>query len=433
MAVTVFSSDQRGSVVGTVADGDPAPLYREVFDVISCDDVLDDIIRRDQNFLGLWTKGEQKPVLEHRWFYVNQIPQTLTVTNGQRLTVAGTSDFDIPNAQKSRLPDTAAIAAGITCYLIDPALPGETMKVTTIGADDSGTGGAGYSKISVTQAVTGTRLLHSASIPDMQIMDMPYPEGSSPVIQRLNEPSWFRNTFQMFERYLELTRHEIRAKVKYTDDYFGWLVDQNTKDVLDELAYAFMHGTWSGSAGTWSLGTKTLARRTRGILSQLKATTDADGITIVPNVDSTAYTFDLDCIELLSAMVDDAKGMLGNGSGEGVLMMPVDMYDAAMDIWDDRMISIPRTETTVGRKVKAIETKRDHVLRIMKDHRWPSGTLAILNPSDMKFYPFVGSDWVAEQYAKTSDSENWRLYGDYCTEVKHAQSNFAVLDNVSIA
>ena len=431
MAITVHSSDQRGSVIGTQADGDPAPLYREVFDVISCDDVLDDIIRRDQNFLGLWSKGEAKAVLEHRWFYVNQMPQVVTVHAGNLSAGSGTT-FDIPVAHASRLPDNTAIAAGITAFLIDPAAPGETLKVTRVdpGEDKDGGADAAYAQVTVARAVTGSSIAHSTG--DYQIMDVPYPEGSSPVIQRLNEPSWFRNTFQMFERYLELTRHQVRAKVKYTDDYFGWLVQQNSVDVLDELAFAFMHATWSGSAGAWSLGTKTLARRTRGLLAQLMATTDADGITISPNVDATAYTFDLDAIELLSKMVDDRKGNLGGGSGEAVLMMDVDMHDEAMDIWDDRMISIDRTETTIGRKVKAIETKRDHVLRIMKDHRWPKGYLAILNPADMKYFPFVGSDWVAEQYAKTKDSENWRLYGDYCTEVKHAQSNFALLTNVSI-
>ena len=428
MAVTPVSSDQRGDFIGSVADGDPAPLYREVFDVIECDDVLDAIVRRDQNFLGLWTKVAAEAVLEHRWFYVNQIPQTLDATTVD-LNVGSGTTFEIPNAQKVRLPDNTAIAAGITAYLINPAFPGETLKVTDVGVDDGG--GTGYAIVTVAREITGTDLEHGTEA-TFQIMDVPYPEGSSPVIQRLNEPSWFHNTFQMFERYLELTRHQIRAKVKYTDDYFGWLVEQNSVDVLDELSYAFMHGQWSGTSGAFSLGTKAIARRTRGLLAQLRATTDADGIAVTPNVDSTAYTFDLDCIEILSAMVDDAKGNLGNGSGGGVLMMPVDMYDEAMDIWDDRMISISRTETTVGRKVKAIETKRDHVLSIMKDHRWPSGTLAILNPPDMQYVPFVGSDWVAEQYAKTKDAENWRLYGDYCTIVKHAQSNFAVLDNVSI-
>ncbi len=430
MAVTPFSSDQRGTIVGSVADGDPAPLYREVFDVISCNDVLDDIIRRDQNFLGLWTKGSEIAALEHRWFYVNQMPQVLDVNASNLTNNNATTTFDIPVAQAARI--VADATAGIYSYLINPAYPTETLKVADIDLGEDKDNGADVTlaQVTVTREVTGTAVAHDATT-QFQIMDTPYPEGSAPVIQRHNEPSWFRNTCEMFERYLELTRHEVRAKVKYTDDYFGWLVAQNSIDVLDELAYAFLHGQWSGTAGAWSLGTKTVARRTRGLLSQLKATTDADGITIVPNVSSTATVFDLDAIETLSAMVDDAKGKLGGGSGEGVLMMPVDLYDAAMDIWDDRMISIDRTETTVGRKVKAIETKRDHVLRIMKDHRWPKGHLAILNPPDMKYMPFVGSDWVAEQYAKTRDSENWRLYGDYFTEVKHAQSNFALLTNVS--
>lgn len=429
MAVTPVSTDQRGDFVG---HQDAAVAYHEVFDVISCDDVLDDIIRRDQNFLGLWTKGEAKATLEHRWFYVNQMPQVLVV-GGSNLTTSGTT-FDIPVAQAARIPDSAAIALGITAYLIDPAYPSETLKVTgvKVGYDKDDSADATKAMITVARAVSGAAVAHAAAT-EFQIMDVPYPEGSSPVIQRLNEPSWFRNTFEMFERYIELTRHQIRAKVKYTDDYFGWMVQQNSVDVLDELAYAFMHGVWSGTSGAWSLGTKTVARRTRGLLAQMTATLDADGQTIVPNVDSTATVFDLDAVETLSAMIDDNKGKLGGGSGEGVLMLSVDLYDAAMDIWDDRMISIERTETTVGRKVKAIETKRDHVLRIMKDHRWPKTHMAILNPADMKYYPFVGSDWVAEQYAKTKDAENWRLYGDYCTEVKHAQSNFALLTNVSVS
>ncbi len=195
--------------------------------------------------------------------------------------------------------------------------------------------------------------------------------------------------------------------------------------MLDELAYAFIHGKW---ASPW-LGNKTTARRTMGLLEQLKSTTDADGQTIVPNISATATVFDLDAVETLSRMIDDAKGSLPNG--HGVLMLDVEMFDAAMDIWDDRMISIDRTETTVGRKVKAIETKRDHVLSIMKDHRWPKGHVAILNPQDMEYKPFVDSDWVAEMYAKTKDAENWRLYGDYSVKIKNAQKNFAMLTNVS--
>jgi hypothetical protein len=258
-------------------------------------------------------------------------------------------------------------------------------------------------------------------------MDTPYPEGSSPVIMRLNEPSWFRTTCQMFERYIELTRHQIRAKVRYTDDYFAMQVEQNTKDVLDELAYALMHATWA----TPFLGSRTVARRTMGFLPAMAAVHDADGADIVPNIDSTGYVFDMDAIEILSRMVDDAKGSLGNGSGEAVLMMDTNMYDAAMELWGDKVVMIDRTDTTIGRKVKAIETKRDHVLRIMKDRRWPLGHVAILNPPDMRYRAFVGSDWVAEQYAKTRDSENWRLYGDYFAEFRHLQSNFALLTNVT--
>ena len=278
--------------------------------------------------------------------------------------------------------------------------------------------------MTVVRHITGVGLTHTAPT-EFQIMDTPYPEASSPEIMRLNEPTWFKNTFEMFERWLELSRHQVKAKVKYVDDYFAWLVDQNSTDVLDELAYSFIHGTW---ATPW-LGTKTVARRQRGLLEQLKATTDADGQTIVPNVDATAYVFDLDVVELGSKMIDDAKGSLPNG--HGVLMLDVDMYDVAMDIWDDRMISIDRTETTVGRKVKAIETKRDHVLSIMKDRRWPKGHVGFLNPSGMTYKAFADSDWVAEMYAKTKDAENWRLYGDYMTVIKNAQTDFALLTNVT--
>ena len=397
-------------------------IYHEVFDVIPCDDVLEEIIRRDQNFLGLFNKGEAYDGLEHRWWGVSQMPQTLTSSAGAVLTTGGDDAFDVPDAQAARvIPRT---------MLIDPAAPGETMQVSAVSAVGGGDQGTGFSLVTVTRAKTGVKVAHAATA-TYQIMDTPYPEASSPEIQRRNEPTWFHNTFEMFERYLELSRHEVKAKVKYVPDYFGWLVEQNTRDVLDELAYAFLHGQWSGSAGVFSLGTKTIARRTRGLLEQLKAVVDADGQTIVPNVVATAQTFDLDLIEAASKRIDDAKGQLD--SGNGVLMMDVDMYDAAMDIWDDRMISIDRTETTVGRKVSAIETKRGHVLSLMKDWRWPKGHLAILTKSKMSYHPFVDSDWVAEKYAKTRDSENWRLYGDYSVKILDAQTDFCLYTNVTVA
>jgi hypothetical protein len=227
MAPDPIRSDQRGLLDSAVHDtAAKLAQYHEVFDVIPCDDVLEDIIRRDQNLLGLFSKGSPEAALEYRWWGVSQIPQTLTVTNGARVTVAGTSDFDIPNAEKSRIPDNTAIAAGITAYLVDPEVPTETMKITNVSADDGGTAGAGFSKVTVTQAVTGARALHANG--NWQIMDIPYPEASEPVIMRLNEPTYFKNTFQMFERWLELSRHQVKAKVKYVDDYFGWLVDQNS-------------------------------------------------------------------------------------------------------------------------------------------------------------------------------------------------------------
>ncbi len=392
--------------------------YHEVFDVIPCDDVLEEIIRRDQNFLGLFTKGEAYDGLEHRWWGVSQMPQTLLI-HSSTLTTTGTT-FVVPNEDAARVINRT--------MLIDPAAPTETMQVTTTPTADSSS--TGYATITVARAVTGSAVAHPADGRKLQIMDTPYPEASIPEIQRRNEPTWFHNTFEMFERWLDLSRHEIKAKVKYVPDYFGWLVQQNTEDVLDELAYAFMHGQWSGAGGAFSLGTKTLARRTRGLLEQLKATTDADGQTVVPNVVTAARDFDLDLIEEASKNIDDAKGKLD--SGNGVLMLDVDMYDAAMDIWDDRMISIERTETTVGRKVSAIETKRGHTLRLMKDWRWPKGHLALLTPSKMTYHPFVDSDWVAEKYAKTRDSENWRLYGDYSVKILDAQTDFTLFTNVTV-
>jgi len=413
-------SDQRGLLDSAVHDtAAKLAQYHEVFDVIPCDDVLEDIIRHDQNFLGLWHKTAPENGLEHRWWGVSQIPQTITIVHSVLGAGSGTT-FTIPNAQKGRIiPRT---------MIIDPRAPAETMQVATVGADDSGNGSSG-TLITVVRGITGDNsAAHTTTgTTTFQIMDTPYPEASSPEIMRLNEPTWFKNTFEMFERWLELSRHQVKAKVKYVDDYFGWLVEQNSIDVLDELAYAFLHGQW---ASPW-MGSKTVARRTRGLLEQLKATTDADGQTIVPNVSSTATVFDLDAVETLSRMIDDAKGSLPNG--HGVLMLDVDMYDAAMDIWDDRMIMIDRTETTVGRKVRAIETKRDHTLSIMKDRRWPKGYVAILNPADMEYKAFVDSDWVAEMYAKTKDAENWRLYGDYMTIVRSAQKNFSLLTNVTVS
>ena len=410
----VVTTDQRG-LLSDHPTSDQA-MYHEVFDVIPCADVLDDIVRRDQNLLGLFNKTEPEAALEYRWWGISQIPQVIHPLAAQTLASESDTEFDIPNAESGRIiPRT---------MLINPALPGETFQVSIVGADDSGTAGAGYTKVTVVRHITGVGLTHTAPT-EFQIMDTPYPEASSPEIMRLNEPTWFKNTFEMFERWLELSRHQVKAKVKYVDDYFAWLVDQNSTDVLDELAYSFIHGAW---ASPW-LGTKAVARRQRGLLEQLKATTDADGQTIVPNVDATAYVFDLDVVELGSKMIDDAKGSLPNG--HGVLMLDVDMYDVAMDIWDDRMISIDRTETTVGRKVKAIETKRDHVLSIMKDRRWPKGHVGFLNPSGMTYKAFADSDWVAEMYAKTKDAENWRLYGDYMTVIKNAQTDFALLTNVT--
>jgi len=411
----VVSTDMRGTLDSAVHDTQAKlDTYHEVMDVIPCKDVLDDIIRHDQNLLGLWQNGPSEAALEYRWYGVSQIPQTLTVVNSA-MTDESTTTFTIHDEQANRIiPRT---------MLIDPDYPGETFQVVTVGASGSGVGGAGHTLVTVVRHITGTGVTH-ASTGTYQIMDTPYPEASSPEIMRLNEPTWFKNTFEMFERWLELSRHQVKAKVKYVDDYFGWLVDQNSKDVLDELAYSSIHGTWCGAAGVWSLGSKTVARRSKGLLEQLKATTDADGQTVVPNVDAVAAVLDLDVIEDLSRMVDDAKGQLPNG--HGVLMMDTELYDAAMDIWDDRMISIDRTDTTVGRKVRAIETKRDHVLSIMKDRRWPKGHLAILSPSNMIRKAFVDSDWVAEMYAKTRDSENWRLYGDYMWVVQNAQTDFAL-------
>lgn len=349
-------------------------------------EVLASILLDDNDFVSMiGISGESATQTKHEWVEDALNATTIKQTAGNSFLSGSTATVIVFSANISR------ITAGT---LMKDALSGKPEIVQVTGVN-------GVSA-TVTRGIGSTSAVAHASGATWEIVSNPRPQGMAGPKDTSTARTDVYNYTQIFSKGVRITGTAIaidHAGISKEDDY---QVDLRLRELKRELDRACIMGVRLGNASSTVYTAMGGMIHFTSILNTTNYVTTAE--TLTPSVLNTLIK---KCWDL--GMYPDTV-LVG-----GVQKQKISTFDQE---FRRSMMDTKRAGYTVEEFVSDLGIN----LNIIVDRWVPNDVCIVFEKARVKIMPLNGRSFFLEALAKTGDSNDWQIIGEYTMEVRNANA-----------
>lgn len=361
--------------------------------VLSLDPMVDAILLDDSDVLStLGFSNEGKPVTQtkHEWDEDELNP--VTVTAGAALTV--------PSASAKLILTSTTHAGRITAgTLLRDQLSGkqEVLQVTAVSGVSA----------TVTRGYGGTSGEAHGATAIYDIISNPRPQGMEGPKDESVARTRSYNYTQIFSKGVRLSGTALAIEHNGISAEDTYQVDKRMRELIRELDRTVIMGIRSsanvvdGTYGTMG-----------GLIDYIKHATSG-------NTNSTAETM---VPSVLNAMIKQ----IWDDGGNPDMVLVGGAQKQKISAFDKEYRRSTMDSRKAGFVVEEFVSDLGINLRVVVDRWIPSDMAIVIDSSRIAIKPLQGRSFFLEKLAKTGDSENWQIVGEYTMEVKQAAKAHAI-------
>ena len=361
--------------------------------VLSLDPMVDAILLDDSDVLStLGFSNEGKPVTQtkHEWDEDELNP--VTVTAGAALTV--------PSASAKLILTSTTHAGRITAgTLLRDQLSGkqEVLQVTAVSGVSA----------TVTRGYGGTSGEAHGATAIYDIISNPRPQGMEGPKDESVARTRSYNYTQIFSKGVRLSGTALAIEHNGISAEDTYQVDKRMRELIRELDRTVIMGIRSsanvvdGTYGTMG-----------GFIDYIKHATSG-------NTNSTAETM---VPSVLNAMIKQ----IWDDGGNPDMVLVGGAQKQKISAFDKEYRRSTMDSRKAGFVVEEFVSDLGINLRVVVDRWIPSDMAIVIDSSRIAIKPLQGRSFFLEKLAKTGDSENWQIVGEYTMEVKQAAKAHAI-------
>lgn len=352
-------------------------------------EVLANILLDDHDFLSaVGVSNEVATQTKHQWVEDALNATTVLQSGGTAAQMAlGTTTGTVIRFSSSQV---GRITAGT---LLKDQLSGKTevIQVTAVSST-SATVVRGYGG---TSAVT-----HSAAA-KYDVIANARPQGMAGPKDESTTRGLKFNYTQIFSRGVRITGTAQAIDHAGVNSEDAYQIDLRLRELKRELDRTMIMGARAGSdVGTSTYGTM------GGIINFV-------GFVAATNTNGTAETLTPSVLNTMAKQCFDQGGMpdivvVGGTQKQKISAFDQEFRRSTMDL------------KTAGYTNEEFVTDLGWNLRVIVDRWVPSDVCLVLDSSKLKVLPLSGRAFFLEKLAKTADSNDWQIVGEYTMEVRNA-------------
>ncbi len=370
------------------ASFDQSAVYK-----LDLSEVLANILLDDTDFLSvIGISGQAATQTKHSWVEDALNATTVKAKNASINAVSAGIAISAPHLSR--------ITAGT---LLKDSLSGksEVVQVTAVGAVSA----------TVTRGYGGTSAETHAALSVWEIIANARPQGMSGPKDESTTRGLKFNFTQIFSKGVQITgtaQAIDHAGVSKEDLY---QIDNRLRELKRELDRAMIMGVRApNDVNTTTYGTMA------GVINFI----DIIGAT---NRNVTAETITPTVVNTMTKQVYDAGGM------PDILLVGA-VQKQKISLFDQEFRRSTLDSRRAGYTVEEFVTDLGMNLRVVVDRWVPNDVALVLDSTKLKVMPLNGRAFFLEQLAKTGDSTNWQIVGEYTMEVRNAAQAHAYHRNL---
>lgn len=370
------------------ASFDQSAVYK-----LDLSEVLANILLDDTDFLSvIGISGQAATQTKHSWVEDSLNATTITAKTGSVSSAA--------TAIAISASHLARITAGT---LIKDRLSGksEVMQVTAVGAVSA----------TVSRGFGGTSAETHAASAVYEIIANPRPQGMTGPKDESTTRGLKYNYTQIFSKGVRITGTAQAIDHAGVNSEDAYQIDLRLRELKRELDRTMIMGVRAATDAS-----ATVYGTMGGVINFI----DIIGAT---NRNVTAETLTPSVINTMAKQVYDAGGMPDILLVGGVQKQKISAFDQEF-----RRNTIDSKRA--GYTVEEFVTDLGWNLRVVVDRWVPTDVALVLDSSKINVMPLQGRAFFLEKLAKTADSNDWQIIGEYTMEVRNASQAHAYHRNL---
>jgi hypothetical protein len=363
--------------------------------ILSLDQMVDAILLDDSDVLStLGFSNEGKPVTQtkHEWDEDELNP--VTVTAGRILESAASA-----TGSALVLTSTAHAARLTAGTLLKDQLSGkfEVLQVTAVSGKSA----------TVTRGYGGTSAEAHGSAAVYDIISNPRPQGMTGPKDESVARTRSYNYTQIFSKGVRLSGTALAIEHNGISAEDTYQIDKRMRELVRELDRTVIMGVRAaanvvdGTYGTMG-----------GLIDYIKHASSG-------NTNSTAETL---VPSVLNAMIKQ----IWDDGGSPDMVIVGGAQKQKISAFDKEYRRSTMDTRRAGFTVEEFVSDLGISLRVVVDRWIPSDVAIVIDSSRVMIKPLQGRSFFLEKLAKTGDSENWQIVGEYTMEVKQAAKAHAI-------
>jgi len=363
--------------------------------ILSLDQMVDSILLDDADVLStLGFSSEGKPVTQtkHEWDEDELNPVTVTAGRILESAVSATGSALV-------LTSTAHAARITAGTLLMDQLSGknEVLQVTAVSGVSA----------TVTRSYGGTSAETHGATAVYDIISNPRPQGMTGPKDESVARTRSYNYTQIFSKGVRLSGTALAIEHNGIGAEDTYQVDKRMRELVRELDRTVIMGIRSsanvvdGTYGTMG-----------GLIDYIKHATSG-------NTTSTVETL---VPSVLNAMIKQ----IWDDGGSPDMVLVGGAQKQKISAFDKEYRRSTMDSRRAGFTVEEFVSDLGISLRVVVDRWIPSDMAIVIDSSRVMIKPLQGRSFFLEKLAKTGDSENWQIVGEYTMEVKQAAKAHAI-------
>lgn len=362
-------------------------------------EVLSNILLDDTDFLStIGISGEAATQTKHSWIEDALNATTVKQSGGSQATYA------LGNVSGTVMILSASHASRITAgTILKDSLSGksEVIQVTALSTNSA----------TVTRGYGSTSAHTHAAAATWEIISNPRPQGMTGPKDESTTRALKFNYTQIFSKGVKITgtaQAIDHAGISSEDSY---QIDLRLRELKRELDR------------TCIMGARAAADVIDGAYGTMGGIIEFVGYIAATNVNFTAETLTPSVLNTMAKQVYDDGGMPDIVLVGGLQKQKISTFDQ-----EYRMSSIDTKRA--GYTVEQFVSDLGMNLRVVVDRWVPDDVAMVLDSSKIKIMPLSGRAFFLEKLAKTGDSNDWQIVGEYTMEVRNAAEAHAYHSNL---
>lgn len=352
-------------------------------------EVLANILLDDTDFLStIGVSGKTATQTKHSWVEDSLNATTVLQSGGSGAQMAlGTTSGTVIRFSSSHI---ARITAGT---LLKNQLSGKTEVIQVTGV--SGT------SATVTRGYGATSAQTHAAAATWEIIANPRPQGMAGPKDESTTRALKFNYTQIFSKGVRITGTAQAIEHAGVNAEDAYQIDLRLRELKRELDRTMIMGvTAPNDVNSSTYGTM------GGVI-------DFIGFQAAVNVNGTAETLTPTVVNTMAKQVYNAGGMPD-------LLLVGGTQKQKISAFDQEFRRSTQDTTRAGYTVEEFVTDLGWNLRVVTDRWVPNDVALVLDSSKLAVLPLSGRAFFLEKLAKTGDSNDWQIVGEYTMEVRNA-------------